>query len=187
MSLEGFGVGKTGWVPFEAYCRQWNVGINGTKTICSKFRNIYGAPNSEKTLAIGGCSDVQMTRNELFEAAKNKENVLLFYLSNPQYAFIVSLYIKNKDNIFYGIQMTVGKSHSFNPVKMAMYVDMAKQENCEFRLYYLVIESNFDVFKLIQKIPKIDKRNAPSQNDYKDWLVHVIAVGPPQLISTDNE
>jgi hypothetical protein len=131
---------------------------------------------------LGECTQVKRTAN-LFDAAKASENVRFYPLSKTN-SFIDALY--RKGNIFYGIQATTGESHSFSPIEMQEWVNLARNSvlNGKFHLHYLVLHDNLNRFTL--KVKDGERKNKIHENEYNQWLIYAIgAREPPELVNQD--
>jgi hypothetical protein len=128
-------------------------------------------------LELGRCTKVERTSNELFDEAKKNENVL-FHSVNASHSFIDALCRNGK--IYKGVQITTGKTHSFSLVEMERYVEMAKKDGQEFRLYYLVLPGKLKGFRLVlNKDTVVEKKDVMKRHDYAKWNIYIVGVTRP--------
>ena len=183
----GVGTGGVGWKAYEYYCLYWIKNRNASSKL--KFKKfIYGKVKSKyvksgkvtqddrNDVSLLGCISIKGTENDLFEEAVTTENELFFSLE-PQNPFIDSLYrIGNK---YIGIQKTVGTSHSFSLKSMEEYTDRAKALDGEFQLFYLVLATNLDTFKLDLAGTAGGKKEIRERGEFEKWKIYIVGITGP--------
>jgi hypothetical protein len=164
--------------------------INRTISSNPKFKKyIYGASKSKfltskevtaddiNNVSLLGCNSTKDTENDLLVEATTTENVL-FYSLDASFPFIDSLY--RNGNKYIGIQVTVGNSHSFSLKNMEEYSKRAKALNGEFQLYYLVLETKLDKFRLdLSNELEKDKNEIWAKGEYKEWKIYIVGITGP--------